>query len=264
MRLGISLACETSIRREVRECCSFPLRSNVRSKRIELSFLPRNLLHTLTVRNPEFPFSEFGERGARKSVASEVRQLCGAPRVAWRPFGKTKRIVRPTPGGDSTAAPTCIGKNEQRRGNPPIPRVFRAGAHSQGDCSSACVHGVGTVARWLHHEKAGRRPYASSGVRSVDAAGRLGTPLDHGRTGLASRDRCSVCRRNESLDCDVASRPAQDGLGLTTLNPSPHLPRATSPFFFSETPIVSLCLSLIESESLSRTARRAPQARMPR
>ena len=50
------LACETSIRPEVRGCCSFPLRSSVRSKRIEPSLLHRNLLHTLTVRNPEFLF----------------------------------------------------------------------------------------------------------------------------------------------------------------------------------------------------------------
>jgi hypothetical protein len=52
------LACETSITPEVRGCCGFPLRSSVRSKRIELSLLLRNLLHTLTIRNPEFPFAE--------------------------------------------------------------------------------------------------------------------------------------------------------------------------------------------------------------
>ena len=70
MRLSISLACETSIRRVARGCCSFPLRRSVRSKRFELSFLPRNLLRTLTVRNPEFPFAEFGEHG--KQTHSEV------------------------------------------------------------------------------------------------------------------------------------------------------------------------------------------------
>ena len=51
---SILLACETSIRRVARGCCSFPLRSSVRSKRIELSQLLRNLFRTLTVRNPEF------------------------------------------------------------------------------------------------------------------------------------------------------------------------------------------------------------------
>ena len=63
MRRGILLACEMSIRRVARGCCSFPLRSRLRSKRIELSLLLRNLRHTLTVRNPEFPFAEFGEHG---------------------------------------------------------------------------------------------------------------------------------------------------------------------------------------------------------
>jgi hypothetical protein len=52
------LACEMSIRRVARGCCSFPLRTSVRSKRIELSLLLRSLVHTLTVRNPEFPFAE--------------------------------------------------------------------------------------------------------------------------------------------------------------------------------------------------------------
>jgi len=102
MRLGISLACEMSIRRVARGCCSFPLRSSVRSKRIELSLLLRNLVHTLTVRNPEFPFAESvrrtsrGDSGRKTSAGSSSH---GPKNNGMPSFGKTKRIGRPTRDG---------------------------------------------------------------------------------------------------------------------------------------------------------------------
>ena len=64
----------------------FPCSQQRPLKRIEPSRLHRNLLHTLTVRNPEFPFSELGgEHGNRSHLKfiSRAEHLVGEAQRCW-------------------------------------------------------------------------------------------------------------------------------------------------------------------------------------